>query len=1038
LQIALLHLSDIHIDSGKLPVLSRASSIASALHEVAPHASACVVIISGDVAYSGQVAQYDAALKFLDDLRNSLLAYPAIKTVEFVAVPGNHDCNFTGQSDIREFLLRDTDALYESDVQPGSDRVKAILGVQNNFFAFHASLTRSKELPFEERLSFGRLVTLGNYKIKFHCYNTAWLSRQHELQGKLFFPLQALEPLPVDASISLSLFHHPYNWLDANNFRLLKDTVEQTSDIVFTGHEHQLGFSSIERFSGERLQYVEGVALRGEGGELDSAFNVMLLDLDNAEERLHTFQWNGRVYVSRDTKTWTALIKNPARERHLFRVNQKYVDWLSDPGAAFHHKRVRQLRLMDFFVFPDFRQVSIETLFQGKKPRTLYSKDALEYFRTTSLVVISGEEDSGKTALLRHLYLKLSDSFVPLLLAGSDLRGKVTEKRLEKVIGDKVKEQYDSAALSRFRQLDPSRLLLLIDDFDESNQTRGDEYRLMTLLRNQFGRVIVTTSDTFRIRDLTWVSAVDDALRDFAMLEIKELGHRLRAHLIHKWLSLGRESASDLSTLEFEVRATEKIITSLLGRRVVPKNAFNILTLLHMMEAAQPQATFDGSYGALYEVLIKTSVSLAASEATEDIEPTFTYASLVAYQMYEHDRSGLSETELRRIHTDYVNRFHFPSDFQKMLRELIKAKVLEQTNGTHRFKYPHIYYYFVAKYFERAIRRNDQHSAELREKLRRMSERLHNREYANIILFYVHLAEDWETTTYIIDAAERIFANEEVANLDSDVGFVNRLHKETSKLSLPDTDIERHQDEYRRQKDEAEQDESEEALSLERDAKYDDRLSELNKVDIAFKTLDVLGQVLRSLAPTFEGDQKLKVTHCCYNLGLRTLRRVLSAAETNIDGLRIYFTAIIKERCALEPQQLTSSQLARRSDEAIIWFAHMCTYGTIKRMSFAVGHRQLADTYERVLSSNSGNTAVGLIDLQIKLEHFAALPDFEITRIRDKVIGNPFGYSVLRQMIADYLYLFRIDIRTLQRLGAMFSIEGVTSAEYLLTGEKLD
>src|SRR5437899_328004 len=239
MQIAVLHLSDIHINSSRSPVLSRASSIASALHEVAPHASACIVIISGDVAYSGQAAQYDAALKFLDDLRNSLLAYPAIKTVEFVAVPGNHDCDFTSESDVREFLLRDMDALYESDVQPGSDRVKAILGVQNNFFAFHASLTRSKELPFEERLSFGRLATLDNYKIKFQCYNTAWLSRKHELQGKLFFPLQSLEPLPVDASISLSLFHHPYNWLDANNFRSLRDTVEQTSDIVFTGHEHQ-------------------------------------------------------------------------------------------------------------------------------------------------------------------------------------------------------------------------------------------------------------------------------------------------------------------------------------------------------------------------------------------------------------------------------------------------------------------------------------------------------------------------------------------------------------------------------------------------------------------------------------------------------------------------------------------------------------------------------------------------------------------------------------------------------------------------------
>jgi predicted phosphodiesterase len=1038
MQIALLHLSDIHIKTGADPVLSRASLIAGALHEAAPHASTCLLIISGDIAYSGLAAQYESALKFLRELRNALLASPAIQSVEFVAVPGNHDCDFAGESDLREYLLRDMNALYESDVQPASDRVKAILSVQANFFAFHASLTGSKELPLEERLSFGRLVTLKNYAIKFQCYNTAWLSRKQELQGKLFFPMQSLDPLPADASISVSVFHHPYNWLDASNFRLLRDAVEQTSDIVFTGHEHKLGISTVERFSGEHLEYVEGIALQGEGGILDSGFNVVLLDIADAEERVDAFHWNGEMYVSRERRNRTALIKNPARERQLFRVNQTCLEWLSDPGAAFHHKRVRQLKLQDFFVWPDFRKVSLATLLAGKKPPVLFSKDALEYIRTTPLIVVSGDEGSGKTALLRLLFLELSDNLVPLFLSGSDLGGRVSQERLEKLIAQKVEEQYDSAALGRFRQLDPSRLLLLIDDFDQTNQTQANEHRLMTLLKHQFGNVIVTTSDTFRIRELTWAAAVNDPLRDFAMLEIKELGHRLRAHLIHKWLSLGREAASDVLTLEFEVRATEKIITSLLGRNVVPPTAFNVLTLLHMIESANPQSTFDASYGALYEVLIKTSVALAAGDSTKEIEPTFTYASLVAYRMYAEDRRRLSESDLRRIHSDYVERFQYKSDFQKMLKDLVRAKVLEQTDGICRFKYAHIFYYFVAKYFERAIKRKDQHSAELRDKLKWMAERLHNQEYANVVLFYVHLTEDWETTTYIVEAAEQMFAKEEVADLQSDVEFVNRVQKETSKFVLPDTDIERHQEEYRRQKDEVEQEDGHNALVLEADAKYDEQLSDMHKVNIAFKTLDVLGQVLRSLAPSFEGDQKLRLTHCCYNLGLRTLRRMLKIAEGNIDELRIYFAAIIKERCALDPQQLRPHELVRRSDEAIIWLTHQCTFGTVKRLSFAVGHRQLADTYERVLSDNSQNMAVALVDLQIKIEHFATVPEFEITRIRDKAVGNPFAYAVLRQMIVDFLYLYRTDVRTLQKLGAMFTIQGVTSAEYLLGGNKRD
>src|SRR6202020_2876488 len=105
--------------------------------------------------------------------------------------------------------------------------------------------------------------------------NTAWLSRKHELQSKLFLPIDAIEASPVEADVCVSVFHHPYNWLDANNYRLLKDAVEQTSDIVFTGHEHVPGGGEVIRFSGEHLRYVEAPALNGES-DMDSGFSVLV------------------------------------------------------------------------------------------------------------------------------------------------------------------------------------------------------------------------------------------------------------------------------------------------------------------------------------------------------------------------------------------------------------------------------------------------------------------------------------------------------------------------------------------------------------------------------------------------------------------------------------------------------------------------------------------------------------------------------------------------------------------------------------------
>jgi hypothetical protein len=97
---------------------------------------------------------------------------------------------------------------------------------------FEAKLVSGKEVSPDQRLNYGRVVRFGNYTIAFHCYNTAWLSRKEEQQAKLYFPAEAIESVRVDANVCVSVFHHPYNWLDANNYRALKDEVEQSSDLV--------------------------------------------------------------------------------------------------------------------------------------------------------------------------------------------------------------------------------------------------------------------------------------------------------------------------------------------------------------------------------------------------------------------------------------------------------------------------------------------------------------------------------------------------------------------------------------------------------------------------------------------------------------------------------------------------------------------------------------------------------------------------------------------------------------------------------------
>jgi len=1038
MQVIMLQISDIHIQTGRESVLLRAHNIKDACHGVAPSAGGCVIVISGDVAFSGKTSEYDAAYSFMNELQSKFLTLPSMGKVDFIAVPGNHDCNFEDESDIRQYLIQNLDALYASGIRPSSDRVKAILEVQKNFFAFEARLVNGKEVGFDERLNYGRIVNFDNFSIRFQCYNTAWLSRKHELQSKLFLPEEAIEPISVEANVCASVFHHPYNWLDANNYRLLRDTVEQTSDLVLTGHEHHAGGGVVDRFSGEHLHYSEAAALQGGGGDLDSGFTLLIFDTETGTQRLEQFGWNGEYYASKNKTNWSAIIKNPARERHLFRLNPIALEQLTDPGAAFSHKKKRNLRLSDIYIYPDLLEWSAKKLVTGnRKIKTINSKEVLEHFRMTSKILVTGRDDSGKTALLRKLFLDLSAEYVPLLISGADFEGKFSEVRFRKIISLAVERYYDGNSAERFLQLDPARRILLLDDFHKTNLSHINELKLIEFAENMFGHIFISAADVYRVGALTRRALELDPLRAFESCELREFGHRLRAQLINKWLSIGRDTASELQAVEYETRATEKIITTLLGKNVVPASPFNILTILQTIEAVQPHAATDGSYGSLYEVLIKTNLQSSGDDKRDETEVKFTYISVIAYAIFDQERSSISESELRKVHEEYTARFGYSPGFKGMIANLVSAKILETVDGSYAFKYKHFYYYFVAKYFERALRRNDDRSVLLRSKLEYMADRLHNEEMANILVFYLYLTQDWALSQHILSNARKIYADKDICDFEKHVEFVNKIYKSPPRLLIEDSDVEGHRDEYRQKQDEADQDDTGLSFSLDAKVTYDDGLADIHKLNIAFKTLQVLGQVLRSSVDSMEGDVKHEIATTCCMLGLRSLSALLALAEDNIEGFRLYLSLLIKERATFDKIEMSDQELLNRTDEALIWMTMACSYGTVKKIAFAAGHPHLEDTYVRILEDHENSLAIKLVDLAVKLDgHSRTVPITEITEINKLVTGNLFSETLLRRMVADFLYLNRVEVRTMQKLGSLLKIEGVTGAAFLLPDKK--
>lgn len=305
----------------------------------------------------------------------------------------------------------------------------------------------------------------------------------------------------------------------------------------------------------------------------------------------------------------------------------------------------------------------------------------------------------------------------------------------------------------------------------------------------------------------------------------------------------------------------------------------------------------------------------------------------------------LDETDLRIAHQSYCDTYDMVRDFGAMIPELQEAEILVQNARVYRFKYPYILYYFVAKYFQENV-------TQLRALLNEVADHIYNETNANILIFYVYLTKDPQLIGRIINSAKAIYDEYAACDFESHVRFVNDLYvTPPPPLQLTSTDVLSNRDTYNRRRDSAleEADQgSDNETDADQDYKYDRHLQDVVKINIAFKTLSILRQVLRNFTGSLDGSLKLDITREYYALGMRTLSALLSIAEQNIDIMRQYIGQLIADRTGL-----SDKPLADQTDRAIIWLTIVAAYGTVKRVSYAVGHQDLVTTYQRLLDSDS-------------------------------------------------------------------------------------
>lgn len=1030
MKLLIIHVSDIHLSTKRYPdnhILGRAPLILSAIRSMfltKEEIGAVVILVAGDITFAGRRDEYQLAIPFFQTLQGGLMKdFPG---VEFRAlfIPGNHDCDFERDGQARQKLIAEPDM---QSLDDGSI-IDIATSIQDEFFEFCRLYSGSESLPKAyDRLHSGHEITVAEKKVVFQMLNSAWLSRKDEGRS-LMLPVPFLTSRFKGGAVPdvvVTTLHHPYNWFEPNNAHALRRLLEEGSDVIITGHEHAADTYAKTGLSGEQNDYIEGGVLQENGDPKTSAFNVILIDFEASAQVLHHFEWTGELYEVVSPVVDRPFVRNRNRLKNEFVLKPDFEGLLNDADTAYSHPQKEHITLEDIFLYPDFihldsRQPQTEPRQTESWPhssreivrsttRLVVGKELLNHIQKKKKVLITAADRAGKTAIARTLFKDLRKlGKIPLLLSGRDVKS-ASIKRLSNYLDEAFGQQYDSGLRTRFWQLPIESRAAIVDDYHCLPAVKDVRDLFVRELLKRFDVVVFLGGAELRLMELARHEHESAQLWDFNHLEVMAFGHRLRADFIRKWYRIGREGQPDDPEALNRMIRLEQTITSILGKDLLPPYPVYLLLLLQQIESVNPHEVSAASYGRLYGAVL--TAYLAKSGSAADVETKVSYLTDLAYYLYDNKLDHIPDETTENWHAEYCKRQLVQLDYDKFLKELALSQVLSVRDGQVSFRYKAGFYYFVAQYMSENIAKPS-----VRDEVKLLCTQIHREASANIIVFLCHLSNESLVLNTILANAKRLFQDEHETDILKDAEFTTKLSVPSAKTELHLTDPEHNRLMALEHRDasasEADREDSSYSYRLESGDGSDTEtdVASLN-INQSLKTIQIAGQILRNYGAKLSGERKLELADACYALIMRMMKWIYKGFEENEQAL---INAARKSICE-QHEKLDPTAATQSANAMVFGLLKLATFGLIKQVSTAVGLEKLSPVFDALLSRKS-SLGRRLIDLSIRLDHYTAVPEATVSKLRKDVSDSLLVTDVLRQLVFYRFYYFAAPMQVKQRV----------------------
>ncbi len=855
MKVLLLHLSDLHFKNSDRYIPNRAKSIVKAVCSNFEFEEV-FVFTTGDIAQSGQKDEYGLAAKFFGTLITDFLSQKNIRA-KIMVVPGNHDINFNGKQRNRS----DVAEIFNNGISP------EILNEEYSKFSEFWKFANFNDCFKDNKEVDCKLVTLKDgTNIQINLINSALFSLyKDELkdgdEGKHFLSpnnLRNIEKKTAEGnSIAITLMHHAEEYFSWDTRNELRAYLKSNTDLLLLGHDHSATSYILESNMNGNLIVVKGGKLN-DSSLVEGAFGAYILDTEDGKLTTTQFDWNNQGYIYTKSTTNTYLINSSIKN------NDKFNTWLESADNTSISKKIS-----DYFVFPRLTVKQDCEDASNKDKEIIKLEDFKECISSKRLIEIAGDDLSGKTTLIKHLYNDFKRSYIPLIITEEDIAG-----RIENIIRNAFERQYsyDGVTFEAFVQEPKEKKVILIDDINFIKEKL--QKPLLKYLLEKFGMVFYTTnlSAEFNIKK-SLEEFFEDAELKLIKLKIEPFYTDKRLELIKNVCKCVQDFSSE-QDLEMATKNVNKFIKNQL--KVFSLNPEFIIVFTRSFVLRMVENSDTNAFNAVFSNNISVAIerSKIKTNAQDDLIILQEFAAFIHF----NKKYPAQIEDLKAIVAEYNQKHRTNLFYLDVKNELENAKVLKSNDNDILFYNRTYLAFFVAKWINRKIQ-NGSGIKELQEVVDNLCYNINS----DILLFLTYITENIGALYQILKSEMDYTSSFKELNIDkNDITLLKEEVKQVGVIKAPTTE-----DKSLKRKKEIEAEKSLiERQNLEKVNIYDENIDEFTAKQMRLlKYLELISKILPCFYHLLETEQQDAFVSEIYRLPNKIAYFMFEPLESNKEEL---------------------------------------------------------------------------------------------------------------------------------------------------------